>query len=47
VSTSTDRPAEVATAAARYLDGWLDHQRRRPPVPGAQAAVRVGDQVAG
>jgi D-alanyl-D-alanine carboxypeptidase len=36
VSTSTDRTAEVATAAAPYLESWLDHQRR---------GLRVGDQL--
>jgi CubicO group peptidase (beta-lactamase class C family) len=45
VSTSTDRTAEVATAAAPYLESWPDHQRRRLRVPGVRAAVRVGDQL--
>jgi D-alanyl-D-alanine carboxypeptidase len=39
------RTAEVAAAAAPYLESWLEHQRRRLRVPGVQAAVRVGDRL--
>jgi D-alanyl-D-alanine carboxypeptidase len=45
MSTSTDRTAEVAEAAAPALESWLDHQRRRARVPGVQAAVRVGGRL--
>src|SRR4051794_15694038 len=45
MSTPPERPAEVAAAAAPYLESWLDHQRRRSRVPGVQAAVRVGDRL--
>jgi len=37
--------AEVAAAAAPYLESWLELQRRRGRVPGVQAAVRVGDRL--
>jgi D-alanyl-D-alanine carboxypeptidase len=37
--------AEVAAAAAPYLESWLEHQRRRLRVPGVQAAVRVGGKL--
>ena len=39
------RTAEVAAAAAPYLESWLEHQRRRLRVPGVQAAVRVGGRL--
>jgi D-alanyl-D-alanine carboxypeptidase len=45
MSTTPDRTAEVAAAAAPYLESWLEHQRRRLRVPGVQAAVRVGDRL--
>jgi D-alanyl-D-alanine carboxypeptidase len=45
MSTTPDRTAEVAGAAAPYLESWLEHQRRRLRVPGVQAAVRVGDRL--
>src|SRR3954468_18919371 len=51
MSTTPERTAEVAAAAAPYLESWLDHQRRRSRVPGVQAAgrgggrVRVGDRL--
>src|SRR3954463_2653595 len=45
MSTTPERTAEVAAAAAPYLESWLDHQRRRARVPGVQAAVRVGDRL--
>ena len=45
MSTPPARVAEVAAAAASYLESWLDHQRRRARVPGVQAAVRVGERV--
>jgi D-alanyl-D-alanine carboxypeptidase len=45
MSTTPERTAEVAAAAAPYLETWLDHQRRRARVPGVQAAVRVGDRL--
>jgi CubicO group peptidase (beta-lactamase class C family) len=45
MSTSPDRTAEVAAAAAPYLESWLEHQRRRLRVPGVQAAVRVGGRL--
>ncbi len=45
MSTPPARAAEVAAAAAPYLESWLEHQRRRRRVPGVQAAVRVGDRV--
>ncbi|SDX67427.1 CubicO group peptidase, beta-lactamase class C family [Modestobacter sp. DSM 44400] len=37
--------AEVAAAAAPYLESWLEHQRRRLRVPGVQAAIRVGGRL--
>src|SRR3954471_15713610 len=45
MSTTPERTAEVAAAAAPYLESWLEHQRRRSRVPGVQAAVRVGDRL--
>lgn len=45
MSTPPARAAEVAAAAAPYLESWLEHQRRRLRVPGVQAAVRVGDRL--
>jgi D-alanyl-D-alanine carboxypeptidase len=45
MSTTPDRTAEVAFAAAPYLESWLEHQRRRLRVPGVQAAIRVGDRL--
>jgi D-alanyl-D-alanine carboxypeptidase len=45
MSTTPDRTAEVAAAAAPYLESWLEHQRRRLRVPGVQAAVRVGNRL--
>jgi D-alanyl-D-alanine carboxypeptidase len=45
MSTTPERTAEVAAAAAPVLESWLDHQRRRLRVPGVQAAVRVGDRL--
>ncbi|MCZ2812609.1 serine hydrolase [Modestobacter sp. VKM Ac-2979] len=45
MSTTPERTAEVATAAAGHLESWLDHQRRRLRVPGVQAAVRVGGEL--
>jgi D-alanyl-D-alanine carboxypeptidase len=45
MSPTPDRTAEVAAAAAPYLESWLEHQRRRARVPGVQAAVRVGDRL--
>lgn len=45
MSTAPDQVAEVAAAAAPYLESWLDHQRRRLRVPGVQAAIRVGDRL--
>ncbi|GAB3361495.1 serine hydrolase domain-containing protein [Modestobacter lapidis] len=45
MSTPPTRAAEVAVAAAPYLESWLAHQRRRLRVPGVQAAVRVGDRL--
>jgi len=45
MSSTPDRTATVAAAAAPYLESWLEHQRRRLRVPGVQAAVRVGDRV--
>jgi CubicO group peptidase (beta-lactamase class C family) len=45
MSTTPDRTAEVAAAAAPHLASWLDHQRRRLRVPGVQAAVRVGSRL--
>ena len=40
MSTTPDRAAEVAAAAAPNLESWLEHQRRRLRVPGVRAAVR-------
>ncbi|WP_222193891.1 serine hydrolase domain-containing protein [Modestobacter italicus] len=45
MSPTTEHTAQVAIAAAPYLESWLEHQRRHLRVPGVQAAVRVGDQV--
>jgi D-alanyl-D-alanine carboxypeptidase len=45
MSSTPDRTAEVAAAAAPYLESWLEHQRRRLRVPGVQAAIRVGDRL--
>ena len=45
MSTTPERTAEVAAAAAPYLESWLEHQRRRQRVPGVQAAVRVGGEL--
>src|SRR3954447_20760904 len=45
MSTTPERTAEVAAAAAPYLESWLDHQRRRARVPGVQAAIRVRDRL--
>jgi D-alanyl-D-alanine carboxypeptidase len=45
MSTTVAETAEVAAAAAGYLESWLEHQRRRQRVPGVQAAVRVGDRL--
>jgi CubicO group peptidase (beta-lactamase class C family) len=45
MSSTPDRTAEVAAAAAPYLTSWLEHQRRRLRVPGVQAAIRVGDRL--
>ncbi|MQA33892.1 serine hydrolase domain-containing protein [Modestobacter roseus] len=43
--STPDRTADVVTAAAPYLQSWLEHQRRRGRVPGVQAAVRVGGRL--
>lgn len=41
-STDRERTAAVATAAAPYLEHWLEVQRRQARVPAVQAAIRVG-----
>jgi D-alanyl-D-alanine carboxypeptidase len=45
MSSSPEQTAEVAAAAAPYLESWLELQRRKLRVPGVQAAVRVGDRL--
>jgi len=45
MSSTPEQTADVAAAAAPYLESWLEHQRRKLRVPGVQAAVRVGDRL--
>ncbi|WP_299958300.1 serine hydrolase [uncultured Modestobacter sp.] len=45
MSRTPEQVADVAAAAAPYLESWLEHQRRRQRVPGVQAAIRVGDRL--
>src|SRR4051812_33279586 len=45
MSTTPERTAEVAAAAAPYLESCREHRRRRSRVPGVQAAVRIGDRL--
>ena len=45
MSTTPERAAGVAAAAAPYLESWLELQRRRQRVPGVQAAVRIGGRL--
>lgn len=39
------RTVRIATAAAPYLEHWLEVQRRQARVPGVQAAIRVGGEL--
>lgn len=44
-ATDHERTVRIATAAAPYLEHWLEVQRRQARVPGVQAAIRVGGEL--